>query len=355
MLTDEGNQLESKDDESLSALPLLPDTEETALLLEDAVISGNIATLSELILLQHANINSQYLYTNHTSLLATAVMNKRATIVEWLLILQLNYLITTADIEEIRELINELKKIKASDKLDEEKIAALKAGLAVLCALKQGIKDTHFKTISDQIKISDIRAEINDAIAELSPRSTAAGTTNNTVNAATTTPAISPAPVLHAFQDVNAPATGTNLLFLSIARQEFDKFSLLLKWLISQNAMFDINEKDKEGKTLLHHASINPDDRFLKVLLENKANPNVGDKHNWTPVHWSAFTGKNFDVFMADSIAHPIPINWSATTQKGETIFRLALKGKKIVEPNLLSSINVKCSDATKSKNPNLH
>ena len=42
--------------------------------------------------------------------------------------------------------------------------------------------------------------------------------------------------------------------------------------------LFNINAKDEKGKTLAHHASINGDERFLRLLLENQANPNIDDK-----------------------------------------------------------------------------
>lgn len=366
MLRESKYDEDSGDDENPGTqkmMPLLLDTPETALLLDEAAALGNMEKLGTFILLQKANINSRYLYSNHTSLLATAVMNKRFKIVEWLLMLQ-NYVITTADIEEITDLIRELKRIKESDALNEENRAELKAGLAVLHALKEEIKEQHFNMISDKISISEIKAKINAAIAELSPPSATVRTTDNVVSAATITTATAvittvatPSPLLYAFQNVNTAEIGKNTLFSSITNQEFDKFSALLKWLISQNAMFDINAADKDGKTLLHHASINPDDRFLKVLLENKANPNIGDTRHWTPVHYAAFTGKHFKVLIEDCVF--TPIQWDLKTKKGETILQLAEKGQASglnkFSTSDLDFISLKIPNTTESKNPNLH
>lgn len=353
MLTDEPHELESKDDESLGTqemLPLLLDTPETALLLDETVALGDIKKLGELILLQKANINNQYLYTNHTSLLATAVMNKRVKIVEWLLLLQLNYVITTADIEEIKDLIKELKKIKESGELNEENTTALKAGLAVLRTLKEEIKDQHFKKIREQTAVSDIKAEIDAAIIALSPPSTTVSTTNNTINTTATATVATPSPLLHAFQDVKAIVTELSAL---MAKPDFDSFSRLLTFSIQQNPMFNINALDKEGeegKTLLHHATVTSDDRFLKILLENKANPNVGDRRDWTPVHCAAFTGKHFKVLIEGSVF--TPIQWDLKTKKGETILDLAKKGQalglnKFSEEDL-EVIRLKCANTAK-------
>jgi len=366
MLTDERPEPESTDDENSGddeslgtpkMLPLLRDTPETALLLDTAVALGEEKELATFILLQKANINSHYLYANHTSLLATAVMNKRVKIVEWLLLPALKYVITKEDIEEMRVLIQELKTIKESAELNEKNKADLKAGLAVLRAFKEGIKDQPFKMMSDKISIFDINVEINTAIAELSPPSATARTTNNTVSAAPTTTVASPSPVLHAFQDVNASIAATNMLFLLIAEQKFDEFSVLLNGLINQNAMFNINAADKNGKTLLHHASINVDDRFLKTLLANKANPNVGDIRHWTPVHYAAFTGNNFKVFVESTT--PTSINWHAKTKKGETILQLAEKGNASglnkFSASDLDFIRSKVLNTPESKNASLH
>ena len=51
---------------------------------------------------------------------------------------------------------------------------------------------------------------------------------------------------------------------------------------------FDINQTDDDGYTLLHHACENQYNEIVKLLLDNGANPNIGDKpFHLTPLHWA--------------------------------------------------------------------
>ena len=51
---------------------------------------------------------------------------------------------------------------------------------------------------------------------------------------------------------------------------------------------FDINETDDDGYTLLHHACENQHNEIVKLLLDNGANPNIGDRpFHLTPLHWA--------------------------------------------------------------------
>ena len=51
---------------------------------------------------------------------------------------------------------------------------------------------------------------------------------------------------------------------------------------------FDINQIDDDGYTLLHHACENQHNEIVKLLLDNDANPNIGDKpFHLTPLHWA--------------------------------------------------------------------
>ena len=52
---------------------------------------------------------------------------------------------------------------------------------------------------------------------------------------------------------------------------------------------FYINETDDDGYTLLHHACENQHNEIVKLLLDNGANPNIGDRpFHLTPLHWAS-------------------------------------------------------------------
>lgn len=71
----------------------------------------------------------------------------------------------------------------------------------------------------------------------------------------------------------------------------------LVSWLIDQNANLDL--QDKNGYTALHFSAQEAHIDCTKLLLDNGANPNLGDHHNntaaWVAImNWMA--GKNFDT-----------------------------------------------------------
>lgn len=71
----------------------------------------------------------------------------------------------------------------------------------------------------------------------------------------------------------------------------------LVSWLIHQNA--NLNLQDKNGYTALHFSAQEAHTECTRLLLNNGANPNIGDHHNNTAafvtiVNWKA--GENFDT-----------------------------------------------------------
>lgn len=71
----------------------------------------------------------------------------------------------------------------------------------------------------------------------------------------------------------------------------------IIQWLLDQGAA--INLQDKNGYTALHFSAQEANIDSTKLLLENKANPNIQDIHGNTPawvaiMNWKA--GANFDT-----------------------------------------------------------
>lgn len=71
----------------------------------------------------------------------------------------------------------------------------------------------------------------------------------------------------------------------------------LISWLISQHA--NLNLQDKNGYTALHFSAQEAHINCTKLLLDNDADPNIGD-HNNNTAAWVAIMnwmgGKNFDT-----------------------------------------------------------
>ncbi len=131
-------------------------------------------------------------------------------------------------------------------------------------------------------------------------------------------------PVLHAFPNqINLSIE--DQLFSMLTAQDYPGFEKL----ILQNPKgYNVNAKDQKGKTLLHHASKNPDTAFLSLLLKEGANPNIGDENEWTPVHYAAFVGQvaHITLFMDNN---PIIVEWNRLTNAGNTIYDVAVQGKE--------------------------
>ena len=74
----------------------------------------------------------------------------------------------------------------------------------------------------------------------------------------------------------------------------------LLRWLIAEGA--DVDAQDKKGYAALHFSVQENKPDCVKLLLDNKANPNIQDKYGNTPaavavVNWKA--GENFNNLKA--------------------------------------------------------
>ena len=50
----------------------------------------------------------------------------------------------------------------------------------------------------------------------------------------------------------------------------------------------DINERDSDGRTALHHATIEGEERLVDLLLGRTAQPALADHEGWTPLHYAA-------------------------------------------------------------------
>ena len=66
----------------------------------------------------------------------------------------------------------------------------------------------------------------------------------------------------------------------------------------------DIDLQDNDGLAALHFASQDFNEKVIELLLKNKANPNVRDKHGNTPIYKALFNSKGkktkiFNLFKA--------------------------------------------------------
>ena len=75
-----------------------------------------------------------------------------------------------------------------------------------------------------------------------------------------------------------------------------DKYDLIKDAIINNNTElveesltdFNINIKDEDNNTLLHHACENDRHKAIKLLLNNGANPNIKENSfGLTPLHWA--------------------------------------------------------------------
>lgn len=54
---------------------------------------------------------------------------------------------------------------------------------------------------------------------------------------------------------------------------------------------FDINERDRDGRTGLHHSVLSGNEIITKLLLDEKANIDCQDNQGWTALHFAARDG----------------------------------------------------------------
>jgi len=50
----------------------------------------------------------------------------------------------------------------------------------------------------------------------------------------------------------------------------------------------DVDERDRFGRTALHHATIQGDDQAVAILLQVRADVAARDRDDWTPLHFAA-------------------------------------------------------------------
>ena len=78
-----------------------------------------------------------------------------------------------------------------------------------------------------------------------------------------------------------------NKIKTAIINDRMDKVSKF-RYITNLLHGFNINKIDSDGYTLLHHACENQHNDIVKLLLDNDADPNIGDKSfNLTPLHWA--------------------------------------------------------------------
>jgi ankyrin repeat protein len=78
-----------------------------------------------------------------------------------------------------------------------------------------------------------------------------------------------------------------NKIKTAIINDRMDKVSKF-RYITNLLHGFNINKIDGDGYTLLHHACENQHNDIVKLLLDNDADPNIGDKSfNLTPLHWA--------------------------------------------------------------------
>ncbi len=86
----------------------------------------------------------------------------------------------------------------------------------------------------------------------------------------------------------------------------------------------DANAQDIRNRTAVAHAILNGNHKVLRFLLRNsRVDPNLGQRHDWTPLHVSVLRGgdaKSIDLLLS----HPnIDVN-SKTANGGETPLHIA-------------------------------
>ena len=150
---------------------------------------------------------------------------------------------------------------------------------------------------------------------------------------------------------------GETALFFCLNRDYFDAFEILLKY----NA--DCNIQRKDGNSVLHLAIKYNKINFIKVLLENNANPNLINKNeNQTPFHLAIIKKMDEDILLR---LKENGANRNIKDKFNKTPFDYAIETKdnnyillfnKIFEEKEIILINKEALDKSKEKftlNPN--
>jgi ankyrin repeat protein len=61
----------------------------------------------------------------------------------------------------------------------------------------------------------------------------------------------------------------------------------------------DVHQRDRNERTLLHHAVLLKNEKAVKILLSKKADVNAKDKIEWTPLHYAV---QVHDVMIAKNL-----------------------------------------------------
>uniref|UniRef100_A0ABD2XBK6 Uncharacterized protein n=1 Tax=Trichogramma kaykai TaxID=54128 RepID=A0ABD2XBK6_9HYME len=124
--------------------------------------------------------------------------------------------------------------------------------------------------------------------------------------------------------------------------------NMLLAIIKTIRSPVQINAQDKLGKTPLHYALVQQHAEFVKILVENGANPNLADSEGLTSLHiiikqnWNSYRGnKNYESFttkffdISRKKGQPVQIN--ARDKKGQTPLHYAVyKGNVQIVISLL-------------------
>lgn len=122
----------------------------------------------------------------------------------------------------------------------------------------------------------------------------------------------------------------------------------LKSYITSQN----IDDKDKDGRTLLFHAILAKNDELVSFLIKNGAECNLRDNIGWYPLHYSA---QNYLIKITEMLINKSDINvkdsygnsviWRAvfaSQGRGEIIKLLLANG---ADPSLKNNSNVSALD----------
>lgn len=128
-----------------------------------------------------------------------------------------------------------------------------------------------------------------------------------------------------------------NLINISIKKYGISSSNLISYIQIFSNEGVDINEKNKVGKTALHHAVESNKPQILDILLQNGANPNEQDAEGNSPFHIAVAHKLDLDTY--NQLAEYDSMDFEQTNNRGEKAFHEYLRildGYSSENPELL-------------------